>query len=240
MREVVGVVGARGGAGATVLAAGLAHALVRRGASTTLVDLVPENGGIDVVLGTEDDPGLRWPHLADARGRLDGTALRERLVRWDGVAVVGATREGPARVPGDAVADVCVALAEASDVTVLDLGRSCLSGHPSFASAALRLCDEVLVVVPLDLPAVAGALVARDELVRAHCRAALVVRRPAPGSLDSLEVGGVVGLDVATEVGWDSRLAAAIERGVGPVPGRGPLARAGSRLAARYVGGGRR
>lgn len=231
---VIGVVGARGGAGATVMAAGLAHALAARDRQVTLVDLAPENGGIDVLLGIENEPGLRWPDLADARGRVDGPALRERLPRWDSVAVVGATRDGPARMPTDATSDVCLALADASDVVILDLSRGILARALPYSAPVLQLCDEALVVTPLDLVAVGGALVARDALARVHCRAALVIRGPAPGTLDAVEVSDVLGLEIACEVGWDARLAGAVERGFGPSMSRGPLHRAAGVLARRY------
>lgn len=236
---VVGVVGARGGAGTSVSAAALAVGFARRALATTLIDLAPENGGIEVVLGTEGETGLRWPDLADARGHLDGGALRERLPPWEGVAVVGASRDGPARMPQDAVADVCLALAEISDAVVVDLGR-CLVAGQSYLSAVLGLCDEVLIVMPLDLIAVAGALVARDALAGVHSKVALIVRGPAPGTLDAVEISDVLGLEVVCEIGWDPRLAGDIERGLGPVSGRGPLVRASRALAARYAGGGAR
>ncbi|PWD50709.1 hypothetical protein C8046_08650 [Serinibacter arcticus] len=52
--RTVGVVGARGGVGASVTAALLARSAVDTGRSAGLVDL---GGGLDVVLGIEDEPG---------------------------------------------------------------------------------------------------------------------------------------------------------------------------------------
>src|SRR5690606_10448493 len=79
---VVAVVGARGGAGASVVAASLGRAAGRRRGPVGLVDLALVGGGLDVLLGVEQDPGVRWPDLADARGRLDGEDLLARLPRW--------------------------------------------------------------------------------------------------------------------------------------------------------------
>jgi len=234
---VVGVVGARGGAGASVVAASLARAAARRRAPACLVDLALVGGGLDVLLGIEEDPGVRWPDLADARGRLDGDDLLARLPRWGPVPVVS-TERGGGPDPG-ALADVVAALAEAtsarSGVLVLDVDRAAL-GAGTVGAGLLEACDEVLVVTPLDVVAVAGAAAVRD---RVGGPAALVVRRPAPGRLSAAEVADAVGLDLAAVVGWDRGLAGAIERGAGPCPGRGPVERVGRRLAARY-GGGRR
>ncbi|ARU52045.1 hypothetical protein CBR64_11730 [Cellulosimicrobium cellulans] len=236
---VVAVVGARGGAGASVVASSLARAVARRRAPTCLVDLALVGGGLDVLLGVEQDPGVRWPDLADARGRLDGEDLLARLPRWGTVPVVS-TERGGGPEPA-ALADVVAALAEVtsgrSGVLVLDVDRAALGsgalGSGLFGPALLGACDEVLVVTPLDVAGVAGAAAVRD---RVPGPAALVLRRPAPGRLSGGEVADAVGLEVAATVGWDRALAGAIERGQGPCAGRGPVVRAGRDLAVRYVG----
>lgn len=233
MGAVVGVVGARGGAGASVVAASLARAAGRR-APACLVELAGGGAGIDVLLGVEGVPGVRWPDLDDARGRLDGDDLLERLPTWDGVAVVSATTEGgPA---ADAVVDVVAALAETvvprDGTVVLDLGHGALlAGTP--AHEVLGACEEVLVVTPLDVPAVGGAAVLAARLA---VPAALVVRHPAPGRLSPAEVAHAVGLDVAATLRHDRRVAGAVERGHGPCAGRGPVERVGRVLARRYAG----
>jgi secretion/DNA translocation related CpaE-like protein len=234
---VVGVVGARGGAGASVVAASLARAARRHGAAC-LVELAGDGAGIDVLLGVEGEPGVRWPDLDDARGRLDGTDLRERLPRWDGVPVVSATTEGGPSAAS--VVDVVAALAETvvprDGIVVLDLGRGpLLAGAP--AHDVLAACAEVLVVTPLDVPAVGGAAVLAARL---DVPAALVARYPAPGRLSPAEVAHAVGLDVAATVRHDRRVAGAVERGHGPCAGRGPVERVGRVLARRYLGPGRR
>jgi len=234
---VVAVVGARGGAGASVVAASLARAAARRRAPVCLVDLALVGGGLDVLLGVEQDPGVRWPDLADARGRLDGEDLLARLPRWGPVPVVS-TERGGGPEPA-ALADVVAALAEVtaarSGVLVLDVDRAAL-GTGAAGAALLDACDEVLVVTPLDVTGVAGAAAVRDRVAGP---AALVLRRPAPGRLAPAEVAEAVGLDVAATVGWDRTLAGAVERGQGPCVGRGAVVRAGRELAARYAGPGR-
>ncbi|WP_454041574.1 septum site-determining protein Ssd [Cellulosimicrobium sp. Marseille-Q8652] len=234
---VVGVVAARGGAGASVVAAALARAASRRRAPACLVDLAGAGAGLDVLLGVEDAPGVRWPDLDDARGRLDGADLVERLPRWADVAVVSATSAGGAAP--ECVVDVVAALAESAvprgGLVVLDVGRETLG--PSVGEL-LAACDEVLVVTPLDVPAVGGAAALVRHLVGRP--AALVLRHPAPGRLSPAEVAHAVGLEVALTVRWDRRVAGAIERGHGPCPPGGPVDRAGRALAGRYLGPARR
>ncbi len=65
---LVAVVGGRGGAGASVLATALALTAARRDLEVTLLDLDPLGGGLDLLLGAEAAPGLRWGDLRHVTG----------------------------------------------------------------------------------------------------------------------------------------------------------------------------
>jgi secretion/DNA translocation related CpaE-like protein len=246
---VVGVVGARGGVGASTLAAALSLSLVaggrgalsgrrrhrepagpataRGGQRVVLVDLDPVGGGLDVHLGIEGVPGVRWPDLAGARGDVSGADLTGLLPTWRGVAVLSGDRWRPGRAPPDVVPDVLDALASVHDAVVLDLDRrGVLDGGPS-----LGRCTTVLVVTPRDLRSVAGVVAMRDALQSVVDDVRLVVTDPAPGGLGVLEVAHVVDLPVAGSVPWDRRVPALVERGAGPATARGAFGRAVARLA---------
>jgi len=103
---VVAVLSGRGGAGGSTLAAALALAGVRRGLRSTLVDLDPAGGGIDLLFGLETEPGPRWSELAQWRdGRLSGRSLREALPTYAAhsrhglTAGLGFAEEGADRLP---------------------------------------------------------------------------------------------------------------------------------------------
>ncbi|WP_205687554.1 septum site-determining protein Ssd [Cellulomonas endophytica] len=218
---VVGVVGARGGAGASTLAALVATRASERTA-TALVDLDPVAGGLDVLLGLEDDPGVRWPDLAAARGALDGDELLALLPRRDRCAVLSAGRS--AGLPDDAVVGAALeALAGVLGLVVLDLGRA-------EAPARAGLCDVLVALVPADLRGVAGALVLRDAAPDADLR--LVVRGPAPGGLGVGEVVRAVGRPLAGRVRSARGVARAAERAV--LPRRGDPVRVADRLLASW------
>ncbi|MEO5308002.1 hypothetical protein [Corynebacterium sp. c8Ua_99] len=72
------LVPAVGGAGASIAAAASALVLSRE-RPICLVDADVLAGGIDLVLGMETEPGLRWQDFSAADGRLDGAALYEAL-----------------------------------------------------------------------------------------------------------------------------------------------------------------
>ena len=61
--RTVAVVGGRGGAGATSRACALAVTAAEQGLVTLLLDADPLGGGVDLAVGFEDVPGLRWPDI---------------------------------------------------------------------------------------------------------------------------------------------------------------------------------
>ncbi|MBI9115972.1 septum site-determining protein Ssd [Sanguibacter suaedae] len=203
----LGVVGACGGAGASVLAAALARVAARADDRALLVDGDARGGGLDVLLGIEDDPGLRWPDLHAARGEVSAEDVVPLLPAWHGVRVLSADRTRPWALTPDVPTDVLRALQRTGDVVVHDLRA------PDLAAWADR-CTAVVVVARCDLTSVAGAVALRDAL--GATPAGLVVRGPAPGRLGAHDVADATGLPLWGEVRRDRALPGAVERGEGP------------------------
>ncbi len=223
---VVGVVGARGGIGASTLAALVAARAARRTA-TVLVDLEAASGGLDVLVGLEEEAGARWPDLARARGDVDGRDVVALLPRWGRVALLSCDRSRPGPVDPATAADVVVALARASGCVVVDLGRTAaLAGHP-----VLGLCDRLALVAGRDLRSVAGALALREAL--GDVAVGLVVRGPGPGGLGTDELAQAVGLPVLWSGRADRALARAAEQGL--LPSHGPAGRAAAAVLERLL-----
>lgn len=223
---VVAVVGGRGGAGASVLAAAVSVTAVRDGERTLLVDCDPLGGGLDLVLGAEDLGGLRWPALTVGSGRVAASALHAALP----TPVVGGHDEGRLAVlscdrathglPPAAVEAVVDAGRRGGEIVVCDLPR-----YPTDAAvAALAAADLTVLVVPADVrSAAAGARVA--GVIAAHTSSVqLVVRGPSPGGIEADEVARAIGLPLLTTMRPEPGLAGALEKGVAPGRPRGPLA----------------
>ena len=218
---LVGVLGGRGGAGASTLAAALAVTGSRAGQSSLLVDADPLGGGIDLVLGGEDCAGPRWPELAGTRGRVSAATLRESLPRMAGVPVLSWDRGSGLLVPPEAMDAVLAAGRRGGGVVVVDLPRRL---DPT-AELALARCDLALLVVPAEVRATTAAarVVAAARIVAADLR--VVVRGPAPSGLPAGVVAEMLRLPLAADLPAEPRLAAALERGEPPARrGRGPLA----------------
>lgn len=218
--RLVGVIGGRGGAGASTLACALAVTAERAGRRVLLVDADPLGGGIDLLLGSEDAGGLRWPELAGATGRVDGAALREALPRVGGLALLSWDRGDAFAVPPPAMVAVLDAGMRASDLVVVDLPRH---GDPG-VDPALRRLDTALLVVPAEVRATAAAARVAARLA-GHCAdLRLVVRGPSPAGLDGAGVAAALGLPLAGELRPEPGLAQALELGEPPPRRRrGPL-----------------
>ncbi|MBC2875817.1 MULTISPECIES: septum site-determining protein Ssd [Streptomyces] len=216
----VGVIGGRGGAGASTLACALAIGAARTGRRTMLVDADPLGGGLDVLLGAERIDGLRWPAFAGSRGRMAGRALEEVLPEPHGLRLLSWDR-GDSEVPPEAVRAVLAAARRRGGVVVVDLPR----GTDGAAVEVLRQLDLGLLVVPSELRAVAAAhrVASAIGLMMGDLR--LVVRGPCGPGLDGEEIARLLDIPLAGEVPQEPGLAQALISGRPPGGAeRGPLA----------------
>jgi secretion/DNA translocation related CpaE-like protein len=225
------VVGGRGGAGASTLAAALGVTAVRAGHSALLVDADPLGGGLDLVLGGEDAGGLRWPDLVGTRGRIAGDSLSEALPTVDGLVVLSWDRSSPLTIDPDALSSVLTAGVRVHDLVVVDLPRS----FDAASEEALARSDVVWLVVPAEVRATASASRVVTALQAMSTYVEVVVRGPAPGGLPAEVIAESLGVPLAGWVRAEPGLSAALERGEAPARnGRGPLARlCGSLLDGR-------
>ncbi|MCI0383691.1 septum site-determining protein Ssd [Streptomyces sp. CNQ085] len=228
----VGVMGGRGGAGASTLACALALTAARAGHRTMLVDGDPLGGGLDVLLGGERAEGLRWPALADSRGRVGGAALEESLPTLHGLRLLSWDRGESAAVPPEAVRAVLGAARRRGGVVVVDLPRQL----DETVAEVLAQLDLGLLVVPAELRAVAAAqrVASRVSLMLRDLRA--VVRGPFGPGLEGDEIARLLGLRLVGEMPSEGGLTDAVDAGRPPgTDMRGPLARFCTEFWARAL-----
>ncbi|MET9621238.1 septum site-determining protein Ssd [Streptomyces sp. NPDC006464] len=218
----VGVIGGRGGAGASTLACALALAAARTGRRTLLVDGDPLGGGLDVLLGGERAEGRRWPDFAASKGRVAGGALEESLPSVRGLRVLSWDRGDAVAVPPEAMRAVLAAARRRGGVVVVDLPRRL----DEAVTEALAQLDLGLLVVPGELRAVAAAhrVASLAGLVLTDLR--VVVRGPYAAGLDEQWVADALRLPLAGELPHDPDLLAAQDAGLPPgAEARAPLGR---------------
>ncbi|HVH23090.1 MAG TPA: septum site-determining protein Ssd [Pseudonocardia sp.] len=230
---VLAVVGGRGGAGASVLAAAVAVTAVRDGERALLVDCDPLGGGLDLVLAAEDVAGLRWADISVGGGRVPATAWHAALpspaIGGRGAGELGLlscdrTAAGPAPA---AVEAVMHAGRRAGELVICDLPR-----YPTDAAVrALTGADLTLLVVPADLRSCAAGARVAAVLAEHSAAVQLVVRGPAPGGIGPVDVAGALGLPLLVAMRPEPRLDHRLERGELPRP-RGPLAGAARAVLA--------
>ncbi|HKV18753.1 MAG TPA: septum site-determining protein Ssd [Mycobacterium sp.] len=218
---VVAVMGSRGGAGASVFATALAksarHAL--------LVDADPWSGGIDLVVGTEEKPGLRWPDLRVEHGRLDYSALRQALPRLNKLSVLSGVRAGNS-VDAGPLAAVIDAGRRGGATVICDLPRQMTSAVETAVDAA----DLVMLVATADVGSCAAAAAVASAIRAINPNVGLVVRGPSPAGLRAVDVARIVDLPLLAAMRAQPDLAAMLERGGLRLGRRSPLAGAALRV----------
>lgn len=226
--RTLGVLGAHGGAGASVLAAVLARAAVRGGVATALVDLDPVSGGLDLLLALEHDPGLRWADL-DAGAGPFLPRLSLSLPDWRGVRVLSGDARGGRSPDDQVVAPALTALGQSHDLVVLDLPRAVLATADR-PGPVVGLGPEVLLVTGCDVRSAAAAVTASRLVRSAGLTGHLVVRRGPASAARATELAEQCGLPLAAVLGEERSLRAGLERGIAPGDTRGPLLAAARRL----------
>lgn len=219
--QVVAVIGGCGGAGASSFAA----AVARLAAESLLLDLDPWGGGIDLLVGGETVPGLRWPDLALQGGRLNWEDIRAALPRQRSISVLSGTRRG-FELDAGPVAAILDAGRRGGVTIVCDLPRRLSEA----AHVALDSADLVALVSRCDVRACAASATAAPVLAAINPSLGLVVRGPAPGGLRAAEVADIVGVPLLASMRAETHLAEQLEHGGLRLGRRSPL-----RSAARSV-----
>ncbi|MBA2558694.1 MAG: septum site-determining protein [Propionibacteriales bacterium] len=221
----VGVIGARGGAGASTLAAALGLTASRRGNTALLVDLDGLGGGIELVVGCESVPGLRWPDVAATKGRVSAAALRSALPSDDGLAVLSWGRADDPELDSATLRSVLSSGQRGSDLVILDLPRHL----DARARDALRTVDTLLLVCTADLRSTAGGGRLLRSLNALCADIRLVVRRRRGDDLLVDALASTLGLPLAATIPTQRGIKGAIDEGLGPLC-RGGIARPCARL----------
>ncbi len=221
--EVVAVIGGRGGAGASLFAAALAHVAT----DSLLVDLDPWGGGIDLLVGCETAPGVRWPDLALQGGRLNWSAVRGALPRHRGICLLSGTRRGY-ELDASAVDAVVDAGRRGGATVICDLPRRLTDA----ALTALDTADLVVVLSPCDVRACAATATIASVLTGINPNVGLVVRGPSPGGLRAEEVAAIAAVPLLASMKPYPRLAERLEHGGLRLARRSALAAAARQVLA--------
>jgi len=223
----IAVLGACGGAGASVFAGSIAFAAAEAPAEVLLVDCDPSGAGLDVLLGVETEPGLRWGDLAAPSGRLQVDALRQALpgvnVGQGRVAVLCHGRSSAGEISPNVLNVVLDAGRRMGAATVIDLPRQ---PGPA-ADRVLEQADLIALVTPADVRGCWAADRICARIAQFGTSVGVVVRGPSPGGLGAEELADVLGLPLLARMRADPSLARDLEVGLAlGADRRRPLAKA--------------
>ncbi|QQU97420.1 hypothetical protein I6I65_08635 [Corynebacterium amycolatum] len=249
------LVPAVGGAGASIAAAASALVLSRE-RPICLVDADALAGGIDLVLGMETEPGLRWQDFSAADGRLDGAALYEALPscpRSPALKVLTWTRS---RTPETAYNHASAATkfdsadraSRPDDVRHIASTISCLihagitvivdcPKQVEYITTLGALADHTVIVLPTSVRAIAAAGHLASICAQAGFTPNLVVRCQQHRDISVEEVEYALDLPIAGEIEYCKKVAHEID--VGGLAGAvGKLTRGLEAMFALVGGGG--
>lgn len=230
--RIIGVAGGSGGVGASVLTAAIAVRAAQAGLRPACVDGDRLGGGLDVTLGLEQEPGVRWPDLAGARGRIDGPELLRRLPSVDGVSVLSFDRARDVSLGGETVDEVLGALRSALDLVVVDLPRP---DHELFGALAASVDEMVLLAGP-GIGDLAGASAICGHLARTFPDVWLCLRTGGHGTHFADTVAGALDLPLLGVVREESSLATDLLHGIPPgSSSRSALAAVADKVLAQFA-----
>lgn len=232
---VIGVVAGSGGAGASTFAAALAQRAA--GTGSVVVDLDRWGSGQARLVGVEDEPGVHWEDLADARGRLGSHSLRASLPARDGVAVLSWSPERalPVVEPSPPVVDEVLRAAQrGSGLVVVDLPRP----MDGVAAEVVARCRSLVLVCEGSVGSVLAAARVAGRARLLHERVGLVVRG-STGGVPPDRVARSLGLPLVADYRSRRAVAEQVELGFGPLGARrSSLARAAARTLDALTGDG--
>ena len=205
---VLGITGGCGGAGATTASLWLAQAAAGLGIRVLLVDGDPWGGGVELALAAEEEPGLRWPDLSDARGSIDPAQLADALPVAGGFSFLSwpASREPAVAVAAATTAGVLDAARRGYELVVVDIGR-----RTEPLQAFGWDCDRIMLVVPAQLKAAVAAARLLQEFPPVE--ASLLVRGKPGTALDGSLLSEAIGLPVQGRIPELRGVAGAMEAG---------------------------
>jgi secretion/DNA translocation related CpaE-like protein len=232
--HIIGVVGGSGGVGASVLTAAVAVRGAQAGLRVVCLDGDRLGGGLDVTFGIEQEPGVRWPDLAGARGRMDGPELLRRLPSVDGVGVLSFDRARDVLPAAETAHEVLHALSQAVDVVVVDLPRP---DHQVFAALAPSL-GAMILLAGSGIRDLAGASAIAEHLIRAGSEVWLCLRTSGKGSHFADTVAEALDLPLLGIVREEPSLATDVLHGIPPgSSAKGGLAAVADKVLAHFLVG---
>ena len=207
----VGIIPGAGGAGASILSCGLAFHARQFFNAVVLVDLDPSSAGLDIILGIEAQPGMRWHDFSSLTGSISGGDILRGLPARDGVALL--THQASESVSKNFMpSSIIEQLRNASELVIIDLPRFT---NQEAMIEILQLCDIVYVATPSTVRGSASTKKAIANIQKHIKNVELVIRNMPGTNLDALKIAQSLNVPLAGVITSDPRIIEQIEQGFG-------------------------
>jgi pilus assembly protein CpaE len=213
--KVVMVFSAKGGCGKTTIATNLAAYLGSIGSRVLLLDLDLAFG--DVAITLQLRPAASVGDLVAMSGHIDAQGIASVVTRHESGldALCAPSHPGEAdRIPGSTVSEMLRVARRSYDYVIIDT-------PPAFSEhvlASLDMCDVLILLATLDIPAVKNlrlALVTLDQLGHPHeGRVVVLNRSDSKVGLNTEDVVSAIKAPIAAMIPSSVHVPASINRGV--------------------------
>ena len=137
----VAIVPASGGAGASLLACGLAFHSRQLFQNVVLVDFDQSSASLDITFGLESHAGMRWHDFSELSGSINGNDVYQSLPSRDDVGLLthGKLTFAETLIPRDLILEKLI---EACELVVIDFPKA---SDKDFSLDVIADCDLVLI-----------------------------------------------------------------------------------------------
>src|SRR3989449_6513450 len=149
--RMIAVFSSKGGCGTSFLATNIAAST---GSPTVLIDLNLQAGDLPLSLGV--DPKYSIADMVESRARLDSSLIKSYITPYSSqLALLAAPKEADSadEIEPEHVFEVLESMRESYDYVVVDPQHT----FDSITLAALDQCDDIVLVLTLDIPAIRSA-----------------------------------------------------------------------------------
>lgn len=207
--KIVGVLGATGGLGTSLIASWLAIMFAQSNNSVALAETNFCSGGLDVLWGIEETKGTRWADLIYSSGRIAPQDLYRSLPKANGISILS-TDSQDGRAPNNSV-EIISDLSQSVEVLVIDLAKSNEAG----AAELVELCTDLVIVTGSTIRST-SATNQLIQLIPNLAKAKLIVRMIPGSGLDAINVSKTLGLQLLGTVATDQKIVEHLEQGLSP------------------------
>lgn len=207
--RIIGVLGASGGLGCSLIASSIAANFATSKKSALLVETDLFSGGLDVLWGIEETKGSRWSDLINHSNQILPIDIFRSLPKSDDVSLLSSDSKD-SRHPEN-LSKTIEELSSTSDLVVIDLPKP---AHPEFENL-FGLCTEIVLLVGSTIKSISAA----NQLLIQYLDSTkiLLVVRNLPGTnLSALNIAKTLKLELIGQLTSDQKITEHIEQGLSP------------------------